>query len=393
MSVFYIWDSYFVTKFICARFYVTHPSNSVWHPSCVSFSSLAAAVSRATSRAVGGALGGQGRLQAPFTTCPSPESLETAPAFPLYFRGSVIYPRHGRPNCVGREGWPEGLALTSLGLPKSPHFPPSHLPCHHPTEVTDLWTRPRLDSGVTVPHDQHAGPSAQTGSEQGVSPGWPERGFPSKCTSLHALQTRVSPTGVSWGPPVSIRHGEKEHSATDISAILILPFAKMNQVSGRFLSLMVCGSFLGGGWGGSASGQGWGPWGDRDGGLRGGDGGALSLVLRLGARVLLSEPKAPVTLASPWWPKLVEVGMAALASSRSPFAEALDYILPSALCSQQQLPVVPGKRSQVALDGRLQSRCTPHGGRFCLGKAPLTGRRPPPRLRAVAAREFVPRQT
>lgn len=93
----------------------------------------------------------------------------------------------------------------------------------------------------------------------------------------------------------------------------------------------------------------------RNGGVRGGDGGALSLVLRIGARVLLSKPKAPVILASPWWPKLIEVGMAALASSRSPFAGALDYILPSALCSQQPLPAVPGKRSQVPLDRRLQS--------------------------------------
>ena len=146
MSVFYIWDPCFVTKFICARFYVTHPSNSVWHPSCVSFSSLAAAVSRSTPRAAGGALKAPGSL----TTCP-PLSLWNRPPFPLYFRGSIIYPRHAPPNCVGREGWAEGLALTSLGLPKSPHLPPSHLPCHHPPAVTDLWTRPHLDLGVTVP--------------------------------------------------------------------------------------------------------------------------------------------------------------------------------------------------------------------------------------------------
>lgn len=131
----------------------------------------------------------------------------------------------------------------------------------------------------------------------------------------------------------------------------------------------------------------------RSGRVRGGDGGALSLVLRIGARVLLSKPKVPIILPSPWWPKLIEGGMVALASPRSPFAWALDYILPSALCSQQPLLAVPGKRSQVALDRRLQSRCTPHGGRFCLEKAPLTGRHPPPRLRAVAAQEFVPGQT
>ena len=37
-----------------------------------------------------------------------------------------------------------------------------------------------------------------------------------------------------------------------------------------------------------------------------GDGGALSLVLRIRARVLLSKPKAPIILASPWRPKLIE---------------------------------------------------------------------------------------
>lgn len=39
---------------------------------------------------------------------------------------------------------------------------------------------------------------------------------------------------------------ERKDSATDISVILILPFERMNQVSSRFLSLMVCGSFFGG---------------------------------------------------------------------------------------------------------------------------------------------------
>ena len=65
---------------------------------------------------------------------------------------------------------------------------------------------------------------------------------------------------------------------------------------------------------------------------------------------MLSEPKAPAILASPWWPKLIEGGMAALASSRSPFAEALDYILPSALCSQQ-LPFAIARGAREAVPG------------------------------------------
>lgn len=37
-----------------------------------------------------------------------------------------------------------------------------------------------------------------------------------------------------------------------------------------------------------------------------GDEDVLSLVLRIRARVLLSKPKAPIILASPWRPKLTE---------------------------------------------------------------------------------------